>query len=337
MITAPELLASPAWLPLHLLPDGALHLVRLEEAAYRAASFLDQRLLQPGTPQARAEIATVQGAAARLGPAAHFIFHTGHAGSTLVSRLLGEHPDLFSLREPALLRPLADTAAAAGGRTLELPQAIALLSRTWRPGQRALIKATSFVSERAQDLLDLDRSAVALLICTSPLSYLRGILAGPNSRIESRTLAPRRQARLATRLGDGRWQPDPVSEGEQVAMSWLCEMSALTLSAQRHPGRVRWVNFDAFLASPAPALAGMLQVLGVTAPAAELERLVRGPLMRQYSKAPEHAYDAELRRQVLLSADQEHGREIRRGMAWLEHLAQAHALVREALAAAQAA
>jgi hypothetical protein len=54
--------------------------------------------------------------------------------------------------------------------------------------------------------------------------------------------------------------------------------------------------------------------------------------MRQYSKAPEHAYDAALRWEVLRSADFEHGPEIRRGLAWLERLAAQHDLVQQTLA-----
>ena len=49
--------------------------------------------------------------------------------------------------------------------------------------------------------------------------------------------------------------------------------------------------------------------------------------MRQYSKAPEHAYDAALRNEVLQAAEYEHGAEIRRGMAWLNGLAGRHAWV----------
>jgi hypothetical protein len=327
MITALDLMESPAWYPLQPLPDGTLQLLKLGESDYRAASFLDQRLAQQPRRLERGGIDVVREAADRLAPRAHFIFHTGHVGSTLASRLLGEHPALFSLREPALLRPLADSTAASA---LDLRRTLGLFSRTWRPRQRALIKVTSFVSERASDMLALEDGARAILMCTSPSSYLRGILGGPNSRVESRALAPSRQARLATRLGNGPWQP--ASEGEQVAMSWLCEMTALLQAAQRHVAQVHWVNFDVFLAAPAPGLASMLETFGVSLATKEVEQLVHGPLMRQYSKAPEHAYDAALRQEVLQSADFEHGPEIRRGLAWLERLAAQHALVRQTLA-----
>jgi hypothetical protein len=49
--------------------------------------------------------------------------------------------------------------------------------------------------------------------------------------------------------------------------------------------------------------------------------------MRQYSKAPEHAYDSELRRLVLSSADSEHAAEVGRGLDWLQRVAMRHRLV----------
>ena len=60
MISTEDLMASPAWLPIQPLPDdqrqgaspGLMQLVRLDEGAYRAASFLDQRMLKSGCQQA---------------------------------------------------------------------------------------------------------------------------------------------------------------------------------------------------------------------------------------------------------------------------------------------
>jgi len=339
MITEQELLDSPAWLPLQAVGNGELHLICLEEVAYRAASFLDQRLLRRGLTELRCGTEVAQGAAAQLTPRSHYVFHTGHVGSTLVSRLLGEHESLFCLREPAILRALAQEGSLPGpplpaAPGLDLTAMLSLLSRTWRPQQRAVIKLSSFLSEHATRILSVGDQPAALLMFTDPQSYLRGILAGPNSRIESRMLAPSRLHRLQKRLGERAGSLRPGSEGEQVAMSWLCEMAALHEAAQQHRSRVLWVNFDAFLLEPHSGLEVMLRALGATASRRELEEVLAGPLMRQYSKAPEYAYDAELRRQVLESADSEHPLEIRRGMEWLGRLAQHHPLVEEVLASA---
>jgi len=325
VLAADELTRSPEWLPLDGAPGAAVRLVRLNEENYREASFLDQRLLERGYAQGACDLAVLEAAVARLAVRAHYIFHTGHVGSTLVSRLIGAYPGFFSLREPALLRVLADAPQAAA---LSLPVTLALLGRRWRAGQHAVVKATSFVSEIADPILAASPEPAAIFVFAAAPAYVRGILAGPNSRTETRTLAPPRLQRLVRRLGGSSWRSDPRSEGEQVAMSWLCEMLTLQQTAQRHPGRVLWVDFDAFLQAPVAGLAAIFRALGAQPEPRELEQLVSGPIMRQYSKAPEHAYDAALRREVLESADREHGAEIRRGLHWLEGVAGAHAAVR---------
>ena len=111
---ATDLALSPALFPIALSADGRrLRLIQLDEAAYARASFLDGRLITPGLEADWTDWAAVEQAAQVLPTRAHFIFHVGHVGSTLLSRLLGEHPALFSLREPALLRDVATGPLAA--------------------------------------------------------------------------------------------------------------------------------------------------------------------------------------------------------------------------------
>ena len=330
MIAEDDIVGSPAWLPLEGVGGDAMRLVHLDEAAYREASFLDQRILGCGYEQTTCGLAILQAAAARLAPRSHYIFHTGHVGSTLVSRLIGAHESFFSLREPALLRTVSGQLPSAGGAP-GLGVALPLLARTWRANQRAVIKVTSFVSELAELILAGEDRPAAIFMFAHPLAYLRGIFAGPNSRVESRQLAPTRLQRLVRRLGEGEWRSDPRSEGEYIAMSWLCEMTALRQAAARFESQVLWVDFDAFLGEPASALEAIFRALGERPPAGEIEALVSGPLMRQYSKAPEHAYDAALRRSLLLSADREHAVEIRRGMDWLGKVATSNPLIEAVL------
>ena len=314
-------------------------LVKLDEAAYAAASFLDERILALEYPQTSCPLTTIHAAAAALTPTSHYVFHTGHVGSTLISRLIGEHKGVFSLREPALLRTFAGEPALEHGAVpadaqANLVSVLALLARTWRAEQRAVIKVTSIVNELAEFILAGAERPAAIFMFADPLNYVRGILAGPNSRAESKMLAPARRRRLIRRLGDVDWHSDPRSEGEQAAMSWLCEMTALHQAALRFGSRVLWVNFDAFLSEPLPQLAAIFKALDAAPSFGEIEALVSGPIMRQYSKAPQHAYDAALRREVLRSADWQHGLEIRRGMDWLQAVAHDHPLADDTLEAA---
>lgn len=334
-LNPPSSLPTP--FPLAFGRERRMQLVELAEADYRAASFLDERLLANTMRHRWAEWPEVRGMAAGLVERSHFIFHIGHVGSTLLSRLIGEHPGLFSLREPAILRTLAqdqegDPLAVAGEEVEETRSVcLRLLSRSWRADQTAVVKATSFVSEIADDLLARTTDARALLLFATPLAYLRGILGGPASRAEAHAMAASRLARLNRRLDSGDRPLESLSEGERIAASWLAEMAGLHAAARRHPDRILWINFDQFLADPAAGLASAFAHLRVHASTADVLKVLGGPIMRSYSKAPEHAYDRELRARVLMEAEAEHGAEIRRGMDWLGRAASASPPARDLL------
>jgi hypothetical protein len=311
-----DLCASPAWYPLSLSGDQ-VSVVHLEEADYAAASFLDERLLERGAPARTIPLLVAAAAAGRLAARAHYIFHVGHVGSTLISRLIGSRPAFFALREPSHLRGRGRGRAPATGGELPLRGLLALLARTWRSEQRSVIKLTSFVSEIGREILAVSEGPQALLVYARAHAYLQGIFGGPNSRRESQVLAPDRLRRLLLRHPALRSAPPPRVEGEWIAMSWLCETSALATIAEAFSSQVLWVDFDRFLDAPAPGLASILSALGAPATQAMIEGLVGGPIMQRYSKAPEHAYDAQLRREVLAGADQDFRTEIHGGMLWL--------------------
>ena len=318
IITAADLVASPLWYPLSCAA-GQTTVVRLTEADYRAASFLDERLLKAHPVTESSPVTTLEEAANSLMPEANYVFHVGHVGSTLVSRLVGEHAGVFSVREPMLLRTLA-----GGEHTLSLRATVALLSRTWRPEQRAVIKASSFVSEIAPRLLGAGADSRAMLMFASAGTYLRCILGGPNSRVEARILGAGRLQRLRRRFPGVAPALAPQSEGEWIAMGWLSEMSALEAAAHSFPARTHWVDFDRFLTAPAAELGVIMRSLGAHVTPKEVETLACSPLLSQYSKAPEFPYDATLRREVLQSAEKQHGAEIELGTAWLDRAARAH-------------
>src|SRR3954463_163226 len=159
---ADNLERSPELFPLVWDPaTDEVTLIRLTEVDYRQASFLDARILSPRTPRrllAWQDLPAAAAAALRR-EAENYIFHIGHVGSTLLSRMLGAHPQVFALREPAILRTLAhvhsipDRSCPPLQSDERLSVVLKLLSRTFRPEQRAIVKATSFVSELAVPIL----------------------------------------------------------------------------------------------------------------------------------------------------------------------------------------
>ena len=338
---AEELGRSPELFPYALdLPGDNVTFIRLSRSDYERASFLDGRLFSPQTTSRPLPWSEVAAAieAAQLMERCGFIFHIGHVGSTLLSRLIGSHTGIFSLREPVILRTFAqlrDQEPQPHFRRdhdfdARLTGCLKLLSRTFEKHQFPVVKATSFVSELAAGLLSRGAKPKAVMMSVSPESYMATILGGPNSRQEAQMLAPGRLGRLHRRIGTEAWQLASLSEGEVLALSWACEMSALAEAANSGGGRVFWVNFDQFLANPEALLSAVLGHFGIEGTAKDVRAIIQGPEMRRYSKAPEHGYDADLRRDVLNTARATHGAEIRRGLAWLNRAAEQFAVVRDA-------
>lgn len=336
-----DIAASPEFFPLILdAPGDRVAMVRLDEARYRAFSFLDERILPDVEPPIWAPMTTLEDAAGALGGQGDFIFHIGHVGSTLVSRLLGAGERVFSIREPAVLRTLARLELDGADRALfqrRLGVFLKLWARTWRPRQASLVKATSFAGEIAPAILEASPRAKAILMFVAPRVYLATILGGPNSRLELKAATPMRLARLHRRLGRAVWRVEDLGEGEMAAAGWACEIMALAATAGAYPSHALWLDFEAVLARPAEMLAAALGHLRGDARPEEVAAMLRAPDLGRYSKAPEHPYDADLRRRVLAQARREHGDEIERGIAWLDAAGAAHRILGDAVRMAAAA
>lgn len=309
------------------LANDRILVALLGEPDYRGASFLDQRLLTDRIGREWMAWDRLPD----LGPAAprpDYIFHIGHVGSTLVSRLLAETGDVLPLREPMLLRTLAQVAERIDRPEslwspdlyrARLAQVGGWLGRGFRPGQRAMVKASSVITAIADDLTGPDGRALFLYV---PLArYIETILAGEASMAETLAQAPARIARLAALVPEfpfQLWQLPPVT---RVAMSWLCEMATAARTLPRAAPRHLWVDFEAMLADPATGLSAQAAHFGLAPGAAAIETALAGPIMRQYSKAPEHDYSPDLRRELQAQAAADHAPAIVEAIAWVEALA----------------
>ena len=320
-----------AWLTQALDPSSRLvRLVRMDTAAYRAASFLDDRMFQqPVESMICAWNDLADTLAGSLRHDARWIFHIGHVGSTLVARLLGELGGVLAVREPRLLRdiatlPVAEQAAHGAAARL-------FLSRTFASTDIALVKTTSFVSEIAPLLCPPGERA--LFLFATPANYIRSILAGENSRKELAVLAVPRAKRMAGRAKLD--LPPGASDAHLAAAAWACEMTSLEASAEAMGDRsILWADFDVMLRETAWALAGTADHFGFAADQTTLVTIANGPLMRRYSKALEYDYSPELRRDLLAEAGRDHAAAIEAALAMLHSAAEQSPLLARALARA---
>lgn len=325
-----DIAADARWLAQALDADtGLVRLVEMNRKSYRAASFLDDRVLQGGTRAVVVPWREVEAAAAGIARRdARWIFHIGHVGSTLVARLLGEIAGVLAIREPRILR---DVALVTEERRRPLAEALqALLSRTIAPHELALVKATSFVSEIAPELVPAGERA--LFLFATPRAYIEGMLAGENSRAELPVLAEGRSRRMAGRVAN----LGGSSEAHLAAAAWACEMSALEAAAEAMTDReILWADFDMMLDDMAGHLAKVARFFGFEASAERVSEIVGGPLLSRYSKAPEFEYSPTLRRELLDQAASDFRGDIASALAMLDRAAETSPLLQRALARAQ--
>ena len=333
--------ASPDIYPQKIDLNGLMVLLlQFDSDAYRRASFLDDRILAPATVGAWASFDRVAEASRLVTDPCpvHFIFHTGHVGSTLVSRLLDETGLVLPLREPLPLRTLAETHDALGRGdallgSVQFDYLLATLLRLWSRGYpgngSVVVKATSSVGRIAVPLLDRNEGSRAIYLNLRAEPYLATLLAGQNSPADLRGHGPERMRRLQSRVGAPLPQLHALSIGELAAMSWLTESWSQREALRRHPARIMAVDFDQFLVGVAPSIDRMLRLFGLPADTGQLDRLSRSPVLGRYSKAPEFAYTPEIRAELLRDSRRRNGEEIRRGLAWLERLARSDDTVAE--------
>jgi hypothetical protein len=325
--TADEIWRDATWLAQALDPKAGLaRLVAMDREAYRVVSFLDDRMLQKPmdahiVPWPQIEEAMFSD----LRHDARWIFHIGHVGSTLVSRLLGEVEGVLAVREPRLLRDLAISPLEVRGRYIaSVPK---LMSRTFAAEEIACVKATSLVSEIAPELVPPGERA--LFMFARPRNYVASILAGENSVKELRILETYRVQRLARRQIS---LPPARNDAERAAAAWACEMTSLEAAAAAMTDRaIFWADFDAMLANMVPSMQRTAAFFGFDADPDRLSTIAAGPLMGRYSKALEYEYTPSLRQELIADATRRHAREIDLALVMLGDASEKHELIAQAL------
>ena len=327
---AAEIARDARWLVQALDPaTGMVRVIQMDREAYRNASFLDDRMLQQEHFAGIVPWASLTDALpADARTDARWIFHIGHVGSTLMARLLGELDDVLAVREPRILRDVAMLPEER--RRYYAAALVKLLSRTFAHEETALVKATSFVSEMAPDLVPPGERA--LFLYATPRNYIGSILAGENSVKELAALAPSRAQRMSQRVT----VPEPRNAAEAAASAWACEMTALEASAETMPNRhIAWADFDTMLDDMQGQLARLATLFGFKAPRDTIRAIATGPLMGRYSKATEFEYSPSLRRDLIAEADEANRTDIDSALAMLQSAAEDSPLLERALRRAE--
>jgi hypothetical protein len=320
---------APDLLPQKLdLVSRRILLLEIERQRYHDASFLDDRMIDAGTTGFWTGLDTLPAPPATR--AAHWLFHIGHCGSTLLSRLLPAVCPLLPVREPPPLRTLAEGLRLLGEPTSRLRprewdrlfRALAsLYSRTYAPGGAALVKPSSDCINLVAAALEIHPDSRGILIYQSLDTYLATMLIGPEPRPDIEGHAVTRLMDLHAYLGDREslrlYELTPV---QRVVVSWLAGVAGLYTACCHGGSRLRTLDFDTFIEDPSAGISGLAEFLGMAADEGRIIAATRGPLMQTYAKAPEHRYSASDRAQQLAANRRRSAREIQEGLRWAESL-----------------
>lgn len=322
---------------LNLINDSLL-LAELSADEVSAASFLDQRVLKPTTKATWIPWQMVADIIDRApgGKPASYIFHVGHCGSTLVSRLLEFAGDTCCLREPLPLRTLAkDLADDGDGRSFLTRQALQgrlqILSKMWcRSATHTVIKATSICTDLLAVVNSIEPGTKSVFIYNRPEAHIATLLAGQNALTDLKGFGQLRLQRLQQLTGLD-IQLNGLSPGQLAALSWLSETSSASGFLEEHAQQVTLLEFESLLANPADALGRVLNHLEMPASADTIDKAVRSPVLQTYSKAPEHQYNANTRAAILADSRSRYRQDIDGALGWLENLAGRSGLIATSL------
>jgi len=284
----------------------ALHFDRED---YRRASFLDQRALQhrnvSGWILSGAELRAAAEPPAP-GKRLHWLFHIGHCGSSLVSRLLDLVPGVLGLREPLPLLTLAHEPAAE--RHPWLPTVRSLLARGFDDTDAVVVKPTSIVATLAPALLH--GTGQACFLWVDLRTWLATLLR--DEGLVNATLATE-----PLRLAGAPAMSEAATPATRLARAWLIEqLRWRQLASGADAPRILDLDFAALIARPSETMAALAGHFSLALPGDWEARVAASGVLTRYAKDATQAFDADTRRRELAEASSRHAAAIAEGLQW---------------------
>lgn len=301
--------------------DNAALLRQMNEEAYRQSPFLDEQRIVASSG-ARWTLPLDRALALPFGhrPCRH-IFHMGHVGSTLISRLLGASPDALALREPQALNIVAQQSklpaahrAPAFDRERDLQAVIDCLARVYRPSQTAVLKATTVANNLIEPILRTRTHDRVLLIFARPSRYVASMAAFRNELVRFHRQSLHWD--VPTVLGEEMARRSIRSVGELAGLTWALFARQFSAARALAPSRTHLLDFDDFVVAPEETLRRLTGFF-------ELEQAdpdALATLLSRHAKGGAVPFDADARRAQVAERERRHADEIVQAQRFLEDI-----------------
>ena len=309
--------------------------VPMTEQSYRESTFLDYRVKRTTEQVLDLDSAILTHLAPRFAEEKrpiHYIFHVGHCGSSFVSRLLGRVPGFFSLREPEPLQVLSRHVRLLSEPVYPVNQAqwdqafavvAALLSRTYRPSDVALIKPSSFCNRLMRPLLDWTPECRAIFLYVDLEPYVATMLQPTYREETDYVMATYHRMDLFRILGPDAPDPATCSDAQRAALVWLANISEIVeiLDDSMRGHAVRVLNFDNLVADCTRRLREAAAFLGNDISDMAAETAASDPAVKNvHAKDQRRPYDATTRKAEMAQLKETFADEIGDALDWVDHL-----------------
>lgn len=316
-------LSDPAWFPVDLhVPNRAFGFLRIDAGVLERSTFLDNRIDAPLDAAVPVAVDDVVGAPAP--PRIGWLLHTSFCCSTLLARILHTGPEQVCLREPLVLRRLADARRAGWPIDEFVEPTVALLGRPWRETGMVIVKPTHVALNVATDLLAAT-TAPALVLTSSLDDFL---VSNVKKLPETQARIPELAERALGATQFGRSLP-----GDALAPPDLMAAAALQWAAQRAlcaeitgcagTERVRWLDAERLLRDPGGISVAAARWLGSKMPAERLVLSARDATAR-HAKAMSRPYGPTAREAEARAIRQHYDAQISAARRWFDRVLARH-------------
>jgi hypothetical protein len=332
-ITVPSLLFDPDFYVFDFAAKSELSkFLVVEETMLERAPFIDIRF----EPLAQAqfwvntrELFSLEGRHDIPRPQPVFIFHHAFVCSTLLARCLNQIDAFFSLKEPWILRRLADhkrvhahLAASPVWRETFVKN-VMLLCRNFDTGRVPVIKATNVANNLLIDVLRFLPGRPILYLYSDLESFLISNLKKTDDtqkKIPALATAFLRDGDFAQRFPQMS-DPSSLSFLQVCALIWLVNLyNFKVVVEQQATSQVKTLDARDLLQDLAASLAALSRFFGHAPDAAEVQRMLDPQVIRTNAKEQSTPYGNEQRLIESRQIQSRHVQELAGAMAWIAPL-----------------
>lgn len=308
--------ADARWFPVDLhVPRREIGFLNLNEELINNSAFLDNRMAAPWQNPAWHTTNELPTSVATSAPA--LLLHTSFCCSTLLARLLQSTPQVISLREPLVLRRLADAQFAKFSFDELLPRCLDLLARPWHQNGAVLIKPTHVSLPLAHRITDHFSTSKAVILTSSLESFM---LSNLKKSIDSQSKVPELIHRMCVGASfESELKQTDLSKLsflQQVALQWMTQQ-ALVATLLRRVGseRLRVVTEAALLAKMEETALSVAQWLRLPLDRASIQTNIRLEAGR-HAKQTTTGYSVSRKQEEASYLRSLHGNEILSTLRW---------------------